>query len=211
MLREVEDQYFMCPPTLHPRDDMKVNNDRFNRAFRELEELEPKLRHNVVHQAQDSEDAESNALFQHKANLRAKANELREQKRNSELNRFKSELSNRAKVLRRLGHLDECDVITTKGKATCQIDTADELVTSELMFNGAFNKVWLSLCSSSQANATSAFVHNVSAHAARQVPAGSVMFMLRSSGEVAGAGKDEGQARACGTAANVAGVGSTDS
>lgn len=142
MLRELESQHSQKLPTLHPKHDMKVDNERFNRAFKDLEELEPKLHENVIHKMQEGDsNGETSAMFQRKAELRAKANELRAQKRNSELNRFKSELNNRAQVLRRLGHLDDSDVLTTKGKATCQIDTADELVTSELMFNGAFNKV----------------------------------------------------------------------
>ena len=30
-------------------------------------------------------------------------------------------------------------VVTVKGRAACEIDTADELLTTEMMFNGTFN------------------------------------------------------------------------
>ncbi len=42
------------------------------------------------------------------------------------------------KVLRRLGHIDGEDVVQLKGRAACELDTADELLATELMFNGVF-------------------------------------------------------------------------
>ena len=42
-------------------------------------------------------------------------------------------------MLRRLGHVSADGIVLTKGRAACEIDTADELLTTELMFNGVFN------------------------------------------------------------------------
>jgi len=42
-------------------------------------------------------------------------------------------------VLRRLGHVTEEGLVTLKGRAACEIDTADELLTAELLLNGVFN------------------------------------------------------------------------
>lgn len=44
----------------------------------------------------------------------------------------------RLAVLRKLGHVDEEGVVQLKGRAACELDTADELLTTELMFNGVF-------------------------------------------------------------------------
>lgn len=44
-------------------------------------------------------------------------------------------------VLRKLGHISADDVVLLKGRAACEIDTADELLTTELMFNGTFNNL----------------------------------------------------------------------
>ena len=41
-------------------------------------------------------------------------------------------------MLRRLGHIDGEDVVQLKGRAACELDTADELLATELMFNGVF-------------------------------------------------------------------------
>ena len=42
-------------------------------------------------------------------------------------------------MLRKLGMVDEEGLVTLKGRAACEIDTADELLTTEMMFNGTFN------------------------------------------------------------------------
>lgn len=44
-------------------------------------------------------------------------------------------------MLRRLGHIDEKGIVQTKGRAACEIDAADELLTVELMFNGVFSSL----------------------------------------------------------------------
>lgn len=42
-------------------------------------------------------------------------------------------------MLRKLGMIDGEGMVTLKGRAACEIDTADELLTTEMMFNGTFN------------------------------------------------------------------------
>ena len=54
---------------------------------------------------------------------------------------LQAELKARRKVLRRLGYVDSDGVVTVKGRAAAEIQSADELVLTELMFSGAF-KVW---------------------------------------------------------------------
>lgn len=54
----------------------------------------------------------------------------------SQLQKFRDELKNRSRVLKRLGHIDADGVVQLKGRAACLIDTGDELLVTELMFNG---------------------------------------------------------------------------
>ena len=42
-------------------------------------------------------------------------------------------------MLRRLGHTTSESVIDVKGRVACEVNTADELVVTELVFSGAFN------------------------------------------------------------------------
>lgn len=50
-------------------------------------------------------------------------------------------MKNRSAVLRKLGHINEDGVVSLKGRAACEIDTADELLATEMMFNGVFNSL----------------------------------------------------------------------
>ena len=55
---------------------------------------------------------------------------------NFQLQKFREELKNRSRVLKKLGHIDADGVVQLKGRAACLIDTGDELLVTELMFNG---------------------------------------------------------------------------
>jgi superfamily II RNA helicase len=57
----------------------------------------------------------------------------------TQLQKFRDELKNRSRVLKMLGHIDADGVLRLKGRAACFIDTGDELLVTELMFNGTFN------------------------------------------------------------------------
>jgi ATP-dependent RNA helicase DOB1 len=56
------------------------------------------------------------------------------------------ELKSRKRVLRRLGFIDEADVVQMKARVACEISTGDELVLSELLFNRFFNELTPEQC-----------------------------------------------------------------
>lgn len=49
------------------------------------------------------------------------------------------ELKCRRRVLRRLGYIDQSDVIGMKGRVACEISAGDELLLTEMIFQGSFN------------------------------------------------------------------------
>ena len=49
------------------------------------------------------------------------------------------ELKARKRVLRRLGFTSTDDIVDMKGRVACEISTGDELLLTELIFNGVFN------------------------------------------------------------------------
>merc|ERR1711962_1941907 len=51
------------------------------------------------------------------------------------------ELKNMKRVLRRLGYCTAADVIEIKGRIACELSSADELLLTEMMFNGLFNNL----------------------------------------------------------------------
>lgn len=49
------------------------------------------------------------------------------------------ELKCRKRVLRRLGFTTSSDIVDVKGRVACEISSGDELLLTELIFNGVFN------------------------------------------------------------------------
>ena len=56
------------------------------------------------------------------------------------------ELKCRKRVLRRLGFIDEADIIQLKARVACEISVGDELVLSELLFDRFFNELTPEMC-----------------------------------------------------------------
>lgn len=51
------------------------------------------------------------------------------------------ELKNRKRILRRMGYCTSADLIELKGRVACELSSADELLLTEMLFNGMFNKL----------------------------------------------------------------------
>lgn len=56
------------------------------------------------------------------------------------------ELKSRKRVLRRLGFITSSDIVDMKGRVACEISSGDELLLTELMFNGVFNPLLPEQC-----------------------------------------------------------------
>lgn len=56
------------------------------------------------------------------------------------------ELKCRKRVLRRLGFINEADVVQLKARVACEISTGDEIVLSELLLNRFFNELTPEQC-----------------------------------------------------------------
>ncbi|KAK7251471.1 hypothetical protein RIF29_34702 [Crotalaria pallida] len=125
-------------PKLNPVKDMKVNDPEIVKLVNQIEEVEQKLFSHPMHKHQDVDQIKS---FQKKAELTHEIQQLKAKMRDSQLQKFREELKNRSRVLKKLGHIDADGVVQLKGRAACLIDTGDELLVTELMFNGTFNEL----------------------------------------------------------------------
>ncbi|CAK9224731.1 unnamed protein product [Sphagnum jensenii] len=126
-------------PKLDPIEDMGIEDENLAKIVREIDAEEKKL---VAHPLFQSEkEASSFTVFQRRAELLADAQRLKEKMCDSQLHKFQEELRNRSRVLKRLGHINSEGVVQLKGRAACLIDTADELLITELMFNGLFTDI----------------------------------------------------------------------
>eukprot|EP00899_Mesostigma_viride_P011889 jgi/Mesvir1/20700/Mv14899-RA.2 len=137
-LQEVHKKFHMGIPLVDPIQDMEIDDPSLVAAVREVERLEAELVKNPIHKMQESH-SEKLSLFEMKADHEAAIKELKAKIRSSHLQQFKEELRSRTRVLKRLGCVDEEGIVQLKGRAACLIDTADELLATELMFEGAFN------------------------------------------------------------------------
>ncbi|KAK6944663.1 Helicase, C-terminal [Dillenia turbinata] len=123
-------------PKLNPVKDMGIQDPEFVELVNQIEELERKLFAHPLHKSQNENQIKS---FQRKAEVNHEIQQLKSQMRESQLQKFRDELKNRSRVLKKLGHIDADGVVQLKGRAACLIDTGDELLVTELMFNGTFN------------------------------------------------------------------------
>lgn len=80
-----------------------------------------------------------------------------------QLLKFREELKNRSRVLKRLGHINAEGVVQIKGRAACLIDTADELLVTELMFNGMCSAILfnLSYCHGCLTFSPGPYIHSI--------------------------------------------------
>lgn len=124
-------------PKLNPVTDMKIEDPEIVELVKQIEELEKKLLSHPYHKR--SQDEDQMTSFKRKAEINHEIQQLKSKMRDSQLQKFRDELKNRSRVLKKLGHIDADGVVQLKGRAACLIDTGDELLVTELMFNGTFN------------------------------------------------------------------------
>ncbi|ERN12540.1 DExH-box ATP-dependent RNA helicase DExH10 isoform X2 [Amborella trichopoda] len=126
-------------PKLDPIKDMGIQDPEFVELVNKIEGLEQKLVAHPLHKS--IQDEKHFKTFQRKAQVNHEIQQLKSKMRDSQIQKFRDELRNRARVLKRLGHIDADGVVQLKGRAACLIDTGDELLVTELMFNGTFNEL----------------------------------------------------------------------
>ena len=74
-----------------------------------------------------------------KVNLTTQIKEIRKKIDEAMTSIQLDELKYRKRVLRRFGFINEAEVVQLKARVACEISTGDELMLSELLFNGFFN------------------------------------------------------------------------
>eukprot|EP01026_Neomeris_dumetosa_P046115 TRINITY_DN3920_c0_g1_i3.p1 TRINITY_DN3920_c0_g1~~TRINITY_DN3920_c0_g1_i3.p1 ORF type:complete len:472 (-),score=75.96 TRINITY_DN3920_c0_g1_i3:368-1783(-) len=126
-------------PLIDPINDMEIEDDRIKVVVSQIEDLEQQMMGNAFHDCEN--DTTKVDLLRKRAELQAHADEIRTVMSKSQLDVFQEEFKARKKVLRSLGYIDKDDVVTLKGRAACEIDTADELLSAELLLNGTFNNL----------------------------------------------------------------------
>ncbi|XP_047228503.1 exosome RNA helicase MTR4 [Girardinichthys multiradiatus] len=136
-IQEVQKRFPDGVPLLDPIDDMGIKDPALKKVIQKVEAFEHRMYTHPLHSDPSLESVYS--LCERKAQI---ATEVRTAKR--ELKKARTvlqmdELKCRKRVLRRLGFASPSDVIEMKGRVACEISSADELLLTEMVFNGLFN------------------------------------------------------------------------
>ena len=131
-------------PVLDPIENMGINDDSFKKLLRKIEVLEHQLLNHPMHKAEELSEKYHEYARKVELNNDIKGDRKKIQDALSVLQL--DELKNRKRVLRRLGFVNEADVVQLKARVACEISTGDELVLSELLFNRFFNELTPEQC-----------------------------------------------------------------
>jgi ATP-dependent RNA helicase DOB1 len=141
ILLKVKKQFPQKPPLMDPVEDMKITDANFKKAMRKVENLEERLVKNPVHETQNPEVLHNYQRFEKKMEVDAAMQDVKKQIKAATKTVLRDDLKARLRILRRLEYTNEDNVIQTKGRVACEVNTADELLLTELIFNGIFNEM----------------------------------------------------------------------
>jgi len=136
---EVKKRFPNNVPLLDPVKDMKIGDKEFKEVIKKIGTFENRLLNHTLHKHENL----SNLLEQYKskASVQEDLDKAKEVLRKSKSLLQMDELKNMKRVLRRLGYCTAADVIEIKGRIACELSSADELLLTEMMFNGLFNNL----------------------------------------------------------------------
>lgn len=133
-------------PILDPIENMGINDDSFKKLMRKIEVLESRLLSNPLHNS--SRLRELWQQYETKVQLGDKIKEKKKAIAKAHSIAQLDELKSRKRVLRRLGFINDAEVVQMKARVACEISSTEghELVLSELLFNRFFNELSPELC-----------------------------------------------------------------
>lgn len=127
-------------PLLDPVKDMKIDDVLFQQLLGKMEILQSKMKQAPITQDKPRFE-ELFALCKSKQAAADQVKSIQDQIHVAHNVLQLDELKCRRRVLRRLGFTSSEDIVEKKGRVACEISTGDELLLTELMFNGTFNEL----------------------------------------------------------------------
>ena len=128
-------------PILDPLENMDITDESFKKLLRRIEVLESRLLANPLHLSpllpslwdQYSQKVALSDKVKEKKKEMAKAHSIAQM----------DELKSRKRVLRRLGFINDAEVVQLKARVACEISSTEghELLLSELLFDRFFNEM----------------------------------------------------------------------
>eukprot|EP00795_Rhopilema_esculentum_P004965 gene4965-21311_t len=143
-VQEVKKRFPDGLPVLDPIEDMNIKDEQLKKIVNKIEVLEHRLYNHPLHKDPDLERLYN--LCAKKANIDHEMKAVKQNLKKAKTVIQLDELKCRKRVLRRLGYVNASDVIELKGRVACEISSADELLLTEMIFNGVFNDLSSEQC-----------------------------------------------------------------
>ncbi|KAH8697210.1 putative ATP dependent RNA helicase [Talaromyces proteolyticus] len=143
-LEEVKKRFPDGIAMLDPIEDMEIKDDSFKKLLRKIEVLESRLLANPLHNSPRLPELYDQ--YSEKVELGTSIKKIKKQISEAMSIMQLDELKCRKRVLRRFGFINEAEVVQLKARVACEISTGDELMLSELLFNGFFNNMTPEQC-----------------------------------------------------------------
>jgi len=141
-VKEVQKRFPEGVPLLDPIKDLKIQDENFTTLMERAEALTKRLSvHKLATEFSREDRLRLIHAYENKLDLKERARLLRDEARSFQSIAMKDDLKKMKRVLKKLGHVDGNGVIQTKGRTACEINTADELVVTELIFTGVFKSL----------------------------------------------------------------------
>jgi len=121
---------------LDPIEDMKISDGHLKDIVKRIEPYQERQRSHPLRK--NPRVNEICKVYEEKLEIETQLKLAREELRKAKSLLQLEELKCRKRVLRRLGYCNEQDVITMKGRVACEISAADELLLTDMLFDGLF-------------------------------------------------------------------------
>ncbi len=141
MFEEAQRRFPDGMPLIDPLENMQIKDENFKKLLRKIEVLESRLLANPLHGSPRLEELWQ--LMQTKEALTDKIKETKRAIAKAQSVAQLDELKARKRVLRRLGFINEAEVVQMKARVACEISSTEghELLLAELLFNRFFNEL----------------------------------------------------------------------
>ncbi|PGH27477.1 hypothetical protein AJ80_00717 [Polytolypa hystricis UAMH7299] len=143
-LNETKTRFPDGVPLLDPIENMGIKDDSFKKLLRKIEVLESRLISNPLHNSPRLPELYDQ--YAEKVELGSKIKATKRKITDAMTIMQLDELKCRKRVLRRFQFINEAEVVQLKARVACEISSGDELMLSELLFNGFFNNLTPEQC-----------------------------------------------------------------
>ncbi|KAJ2927963.1 hypothetical protein H1R20_g9130, partial [Candolleomyces eurysporus] len=141
---EVQRRFPQGIALLDPIENMGIKDEKFQELIKKIDIMEKKMFSSPLHK--DPTLPERYSLYAKKKESQERVRALKKRIQATHDILQLEELKCRKRVLRRLGFTTTSDIVDVKGRVACEISSGDELLLTELVFNGAFNPLLPEQC-----------------------------------------------------------------